>query len=124
MAMSAGTKRVLVVGGLALGFAGVLALAARKAKADPNTPPAPTPQGTWVNDASDPAVGAIANSISYNNSPVKWTDGQTYEQVIDGTRWRFIMSWQTCYTEPDQQPYQCKHVTTQRYVPPQGAGRS
>jgi hypothetical protein len=104
---------VVVGAGLLLVGGGVAFAATRKK----GGAPAPAGPENWQGDPSDAAVNAIANSISYSNTPVRWTDGQTYGPIDkDGAKWRFIMGWQTC--DVGSGPYQCKHVTVERLVPP------
>lgn len=73
--------------------------------------PAPDANGTWVADASNPKVVAIANSISYHNTPAPWVDQGSYDTTVDGSRYRLVMWWQDGH----------KNVAAYRYVPKAGA---
>jgi hypothetical protein len=49
--------------------------------------------GAWVPDASNSQAVAIAQNISFHNSPVPWADQGVYSTTINGTAWRFVMWW-------------------------------
>jgi len=87
---------------------------------DPSTGE-PIPQDSaschWVPDASNSKAVALANSISFHNSPVPYTDQGVYNTTIDGTAWRFVMWSGDC--RGDGGTYHC--VSAFRCVP-QGAG--
>jgi len=100
-------KRALWVGGLvgaAALLAGGIAFASNKQSGGPPPPPPPgpnpnppPPQPTGCSNFQyqiDPTgqATAIANSISYHNTPVTWQEGTVYDQAIDGVLWRFVMS--------------------------------
>jgi hypothetical protein len=59
--------------------------------------PVPSPDGScasWVPDTSNAQAVGIANSISFHNTPVPWTDQGVYETSIGGVAWRFPMWWE------------------------------
>lgn len=96
------SKRAMWIGGLAGGavlLAGGLAFASSKQSTPitpgPNPPSPPTPPtpdcSSAVPDASNPDAVAIANSIVFHNTPVPWSEGGSYKQVVDGVTFQFRM---------------------------------
>jgi hypothetical protein len=57
-------------------------------------PPNPT-CGAWVASTSNAQIVAVANSISYSNSPVVWTDQAVYyTKASDGSQWALAQWWE------------------------------
>lgn len=59
----------------------------------------PTPQPTascpsWTVDTTNAQASAIAQNLSFHNSPVAWSDQGIYDTTIAGTPYRFVMWWE------------------------------
>lgn len=80
----------------------------------------PIPQNTasctWVPDATNSAAVAMANNISYHNTPIAFQDQAVYNVTIAGAQWKMVMWAGDCVG--DGGTYHC--VSTFRCEP--GAG--
>lgn len=59
----------------------------------------PVPQPTaacssWTVDTSTAQASAIAQNISFHDSPVAWSDQGVYDTTIGGVAYRFVMWWE------------------------------